>query len=72
MKDFELNDSVKWSKIVCFSYTVDKVATSDELEDLLEKDGANVFVDNVSFQKTNIKSLTWMDWKHKLNLVINS
>lgn len=42
---------MKWSKIVCFSFTVDKAATSDELEDLLEKDGAAVFVDNVRFQK---------------------
>jgi hypothetical protein len=33
-----------------FCCTVDKEATSEELENLLEKDGAAMFVDNVSIQ----------------------
>jgi hypothetical protein len=49
----------KWSKTVCFSYTVDQVATSDELEDLLEKNGAAVFVDNVSLQKNKHKNINF-------------
>ena len=42
-----------------FCCTVNKEATSEELENLLEKDGAAVFVDNVSIQGEDTEHLTW-------------
>jgi len=41
-----------------FCCTVNKEATSEELENLLEKDGAAVFVDNVSIQGVDTEHLT--------------
>jgi len=42
-----------------FFSTVNKEATSEELENLLEKDGAAVFVDNVSIQGVDTEYLIW-------------
>jgi hypothetical protein len=48
---YKLNDSVQYIiNIVCFSCTVDRAATNDELEDMLENNELAVFVDNVSLQ----------------------
>jgi hypothetical protein len=41
-----------------FFCTVNKEATNEELENLLEKDGAAVFVDNVSIQGAETEHLT--------------